>query len=200
MNKKQLSIILSKLKPADELNVKLEQYQTEGELAGEIIWKAFLNNDINEKIIADLGCGNGILGIAALLLGAKKVYFLDIDKHSIKTAMENYTKLKLKNGFFLNSDVKNFNKKIDTIIMNPPFGVQKEHSDRVFLEKAMLAGNVIYSLHKIESKNFINSFSKKLGFRVENIYKYKFLLKQSYKFHKSKSLYVDVGLWIIRKL
>jgi len=200
MNKKQLSIILSKLQLVSLPNVDLEQYQTEGELAGEIIWKAFINNDVAGKIIADLGCGNGIFGIAALLLGAKRVYFLDIAKNSIKTAKENYKRLKLKNGIFLNSDVGEFDKKIDKVIMNPPFGVQKEHSDRIFLEKAMEVSSTIYSLHKIESKNFINSLSKKSGFRVENVYKYKLLLKQTYKFHKKNSYYVDVGLWIMRKL
>ena len=76
MDKKELSILLSKLIEQENLKIDLEQYQTESELAGEILWKAFLNNDIKNKIIADFGCGNGIFGIGALLLGAKKVYFL----------------------------------------------------------------------------------------------------------------------------
>lgn len=39
--------------------------------------------------ILDLGCGSGILSIAALLLGAKKAVGVDIDKLAVKTAIEN---------------------------------------------------------------------------------------------------------------
>ncbi len=31
----------------------------------------------------DYGCGSGILGVAALLLGAKKVYATDIDPQAV---------------------------------------------------------------------------------------------------------------------
>jgi|SRR3989344_7040289 len=200
MDKKKLSILLSGLRVLDNLDIKLEQYQTEGELAGDVLWNSFLNYDINGKLAGDLGCGNGILGIGALLLGAKKVYFIDIDKNAIKITKENYKKLKLKNGVFLNCDINSFEKKVDTILMNPPFGVQNEHSDKVFLEKAMKLSNVIYSFHKIESKEFIKKLTEKTGFFIKKIYRYKMLIKQVYKFHKQKSHYVDVGLWVIRKL
>ena len=199
MDKKQLAITLSKLSFLNEFNVNLEQYQTEGELVGDILWKAFLNNDIKNKIIADLGCGNGIFGIGALLLGAKKVYFIDIDKKAVKISKENYKKLKLKNGKFINSDISSFNYKTDTILMNPPFGVQQEHKDKLFLEKAFTITNVIYSLHKIESKNFINKISKNNSFKVIKIYPFDFLIKKTYNFHKSDRYYVKVGCWYLKK-
>lgn len=47
-----------------------------------------------EKIL-DLGCGSGILSIAALLLGAKKAVMTDILENSVKTARANA----LQNGF-----------------------------------------------------------------------------------------------------
>ena len=199
MNKKNLCILLSKLKEQENLKVELEQYQTEGEVAGDILWKAFLNNDIKDKTIADLGCGNGIFGIGALLLRAKRVYFLDKDKDAIKAAKENYKKLKLKKGFFLNKEINEFDKKIDTVLMNPPFGVQKEHSDKIFLEKAMKTSKKIYSLHKIESKKFIKKLSKKNNFITEDIKTYDLLIKPKYEFHKSKIYYIKIGCWILRK-
>lgn len=39
--------------------------------------------------VLDTGCGSGILGIAALLLGAKSVTGVDIDELAVKTAIEN---------------------------------------------------------------------------------------------------------------
>ena len=41
------------------------------------------------KIVIDVGCGSGILSIAAIKLGAKKVLGVDIDAASIKNAQEN---------------------------------------------------------------------------------------------------------------
>src|SRR3989344_8274142 len=132
MNKKQLEISLSKLDSLCNKNIKLEQYQLEGNLAAEFL--LFALEDIKGKVVADFGCGNGILGIGCLLLGAKKVYFVDLDKNSIeitKKNSEDFTNIK-----FYNCDVEEFNKKVDTVVMNPPFGVQERKADKKFLEKA----------------------------------------------------------------
>lgn len=45
--------------------------------------------------VLDIGCGSGILSIAAMLLGAKSAFGVDIDKLAVKTALENAEK----NGF-----------------------------------------------------------------------------------------------------
>jgi len=198
--KKQLAISLSKLKILENFNVDLEQYQSEGELVADILWIANTNKDIENKIIADFGCGNGIFGIGALLLGAKKVFFIDIDKNSIELTKENYKSLNLKNGKFINSDILNFKEKIDTVIMNPPFGVQQEHNDKLFLEKAFEVSNSIYSLHKIESKKFIEKISKNNNFKVIKVYPYEFLIKKTQKFHKSDKYYVKVGCWHLKRI
>jgi ribosomal protein L11 methyltransferase len=43
-----------------------------------------------EQVIADIGCGSGILSIGALLLGAKQVYAVDIDSLAIQAVQDNY--------------------------------------------------------------------------------------------------------------
>jgi len=40
----------------------------------------------NEGVIADIGCGSGILSIAAILLGAHQVYAVDIDPLAVESA------------------------------------------------------------------------------------------------------------------
>lgn len=200
MNKKDLAIILSKLKQTSNKNIKLEQYATDSEMAAEVLWFANLNDDIENKTIADLGCGNGILGIGALLLGAKKVYFLDIDKEMIDITKENINSLNLnKKSVFVNKDINEFNKKVDLVLENPPFGVQKEHADKVFLEKSFKIANKIYSFHKIESKNFIQKLAKENDFEIERILKINFLLKKTMGFHKKDKYFVEVGCWILKR-
>ena len=197
MNKKELAIRLSKLKSLKKLDVSLEQYQTESELAAEILWMAYLNNDIENKAVADFGCGNGIFGFGSLLLEANKVYFVDKDKEALSVAKEN---CKSKKSGFMNIDISEFKKKTDTVFMNPPFGVQKRKADKEFLLTAMKNASVIYSIHKIESKKFIDALCKENNFKVENILEADFLLKKTYKFHKKEKHYVKTGVWIIRRL
>ncbi|MFB2579095.1 50S ribosomal protein L11 methyltransferase [Acinetobacter sp. c2-A9] len=45
--------------------------------------------DVKDKIVVDYGCGSGILGVAALLLGAKKVYATDIDPQAVLATRQN---------------------------------------------------------------------------------------------------------------
>ena len=52
-------------------------------------------NNIDKKIVIDYGCGSGILAMAAVKFGAKKVFAIDIDEQAIQTARENIAKNKL---------------------------------------------------------------------------------------------------------
>ncbi|WP_339672879.1 50S ribosomal protein L11 methyltransferase [Dasania marina] len=45
--------------------------------------------DVKDKVIIDYGCGSGILGIAALLLGAKKVIAVDNDPQALIATLDN---------------------------------------------------------------------------------------------------------------
>lgn len=49
--------------------------------------------------ILDVGCGSGILAVAALLLGAKKAVGVDIDTTAVKTAKENARLNKVEENF-----------------------------------------------------------------------------------------------------
>ena len=77
-------MIFSRLKGFSEAKVRVEQYPTEPAIAAEVLWKAIMAGEIQEKTIADLGCGTGILGIGCLLLGSKRVFFVDIDPGALE--------------------------------------------------------------------------------------------------------------------
>ncbi len=48
-----------------------------------------LHENAENQIIADLGCGSGILSLGSILLGAKKVYAVDTDALATKTCRSN---------------------------------------------------------------------------------------------------------------
>lgn len=45
--------------------------------------------NLKDKVIIDYGCGSGILGVAALLLGARQVYAVDIDPQAVLATKQN---------------------------------------------------------------------------------------------------------------
>ena len=185
MNKKKLEIDLSLLKEFIERDIKLEQYPTPSHIAAEVLW----DSNVSGKKIADLGCGNGIFVIGALILGAKEVVFLDIDEKVLKVAKENLKlienkfekKFKVK---FILSDVNEFDKKVDIIFQNPPFGTKNEHADRDFLEVAVENCLELYTFHKTSTKKFVEAFCLDNSFKLLKEYRFKFPLKAAFKFHK----------------
>src|SRR3989344_9496721 len=91
-SKSRLAIELSKLKVFEQPDLATEQYPMDSEHGAEVLWDAYFKGDIENKTVADLGCGTGILGIGALLLGARLTYFVDSDEEAIKIAKENLKK------------------------------------------------------------------------------------------------------------
>jgi len=199
-SKRQLEVKLSKLKQLESPNPILEQYTTPSNLAAEFLWTAYMKGDIKNKVIADLGCGNGILGIGSLLLGARKVFLLDSESNSILTTKKNLTNLKLENYIILRQEIEDFDEDVDIVIQNPPFGVQRPHADRIFLIKAMENSRKVYSLHKLESRNFIEAIAKDNNFKIKNVLTLKFPIKKSQKFHTKTQHIVKVGLFILEKI
>ena len=204
MNKKELELILSKVETFEKPKVKLEQYPTDASIAADILWNIHSDKNIKGKVIADLGSGPGILGLGALILGAKKVFFVEKDKEAMSLAKKNKTKIeklvekKLKADFVL-SDVRHFDKEVGVVIQNPPFGVKETHMDKLFLMKAMELSKKIYSFHKLSTKDFVKKFVSENNYKVMKIFKYQFPLKQDFWFHTSKVKYIDVGCWYIKR-
>ncbi len=199
MKKSKLAIILSKLKVFENPQAELEQYPLDGKSASDFLWNAYQLNDIENKVIGDFGCGTGILGLGALLLGAKKVYFIDKSAEAIAIAKENlkFIEKELNVNFknkavFILRGISEFNRKVDVVIENPPFGSQRKHADRAFLKKAIECSKVIYSLHMPETLDFIAHFLSKNHYKLSHIFKLKIQLKKSMFWHKCDMRKMDV--------
>lgn len=204
MKKKDIEVLLSRLEAFAKAKVKLEQYRTSSSIAADLLWDAYQKGHVVGKTVADLGCGTGILGLGALLLGAKRVYFVDIDAGALQVAKKNMkfleTILERKfDALFLCVPVSKFQKKVDVVFQNPPFGTKTEHADKAFLEKALSISSLVYSFHKFSTKAFVEKFSEEQGFHVVEVYKYKFPLKAQFDFHRSLVKDVAVGVWCLEK-
>ena len=179
---------------------ELEQYITPSNIAAELLWTAHMDGNITGKIVLDLGCGTGIFSFGAALLGAKAVIGYDIDEKALEIAEENRKKIS-KTGIdmihitFIKKDISEIDQKCDTVIMNPPFGVQRENADRIFLSKAFEISKTIYSIHKIESKLFLEKFARDNGFKSILIKEDEIPLGATMSFHKKRKYPIKVGLW-----
>ncbi len=205
-SKTQLAMILSKIKGFESPQARLEQYPTDSEIAAEILWFAFYRREIEGKVVADLGCGTGLLGIGALILGASKVFFVDIDEKALSIVKDNIAfveaELSIKLSYktiLVEKSVSDFDEKVDIVVQNPPFGIQVKHADRVFLDVAMQISPIVYSFHKAESKGFITKFSDEKGFKISNYWEFDWPLKMTMKHHEKRIHKVKVGCWRLER-
>ncbi len=107
-----------------------------------IEWLA--ETDLKGKTVIDYGCGSGILAMVAALLGAKKVYAVDIDPQAILAANENIKRNKLEGtietGLVDQTDLPIADILVANILMNP----LKELVDR-FSALTKSGGHIVLS-------------------------------------------------------
>ncbi|KAL1493512.1 hypothetical protein AB1Y20_017216 [Prymnesium parvum] len=89
MRLKALLAELQAVRTWAEPKVELEQYPTPPDIAAHMLMSAHERGDVEDALVADLGCGGAILGIAAALLGASHVLAVDIDAEAVDVAQEN---------------------------------------------------------------------------------------------------------------
>ena len=197
-SKSGLAIVLSKLEGFFEPKVRQEQYLMDSEVGASMLWNAYLLGDVEGKVIADLGCGTGILGIGALLLGARKVIFVDSDEKALETAKSNILKVEsedysLGKTEFICKDIGELELKADVVLQNPPFGTKVRHNDVFFLENALKTAPIVYSFHKSETKGFLERFSSKKNAKITHIWDFKFPLKATFSFHQRQIHRINVS-------
>lgn len=219
VRKRNLEIALSKVEPHPTPKAYLEQYTIPANVAAEILYvAAYVNDDIIGKNIVDLGCGTGRLAIGAALLGAKETVGIDIDKTAVKLAFKNAIKLGVKDKTsWVVADIDAIHGAFDTVIQNPPFGVQKRKADRKFLQKSLEIAQRIYSLHKGESSKelaktlkkrgtsikpvqpsiFLKRFIKKRGGKIRATYAMTMTIPYMFKFHRKRKHEFLINLYII---
>jgi len=199
MKLKNLEMALQRLSGYSCPRAALEQYQTPAPLAARLLFHALMKGDIRGKKICDLGSGTGVLAIGASLLGAEQVQGVDIDKNAIQVAKENAALLDADVEFIV-ADVGDATLPArlgysDTVIMNPPFGAQKAHADRPFIDLALTLAPITYSIFNAGSVQFIETYTAKRAEIDEKIGGI-FPIKRTFSFHTQDVQ--EIGVEILR--
>jgi putative methylase len=201
--------------------VHLEQYTVSEQLAANMLYiAAYANNDIVGKSVLDLGCGTGRLALGASFLGAKSVVGVDLDTSAIKTASENSKKTDLTTRVqWILGDISTIVGRFDTVLENPPFGVQTREADRPFLVKALEVGASIYSLHshpqvderlikqlkanrgflQVPASPFLEGFIAKHGGALIAVYAMLMTIPRMFEFHTKLKHDFVIDLYVIKK-
>lgn len=196
--KKDLEIFLEKLQIFKNPKIQLEQYPTPAPLAAHLASFAKVYED--ESIsFADLGCGTGILSIAFSIAGFN-VFGVDIDREALIIARKNAEISRVSVDFIL-QDVRDLALKYKVgVVMNPPFGIQRRHADRIFLEKAFEIGDVIYSIHSAGSEKLIRAMCSENGFHITHLWRFRIPLKKLYWFHEKQYKLINVEVYRMERV
>jgi putative methylase len=199
MKLKRLEMTLQRVAGYSSPRPALEQYQTPAPLAARLLYHALMKGDIEGKVVCDLGSGTGVLAIGAALLGAASVKGVDVDKKAVDIAYANAELLDADVKFIV-ADVKDQTLPevlglCDTVIMNPPFGAQKVHADRPFIDLAISVAPVVYSIFNAGSTQFIKTYTTgraEIDERVGGL----FAMKRTFSFHTQDIQ--EIGVEILR--
>jgi putative methylase len=205
--KLDLEMLLSKIPPHPSPNAYLEQYVTPPDIAANMLHIAACNYDsIIGKRVLDLGCGTGRLAIGAAFLCAKETVGIDLDTEVVRTAAENTKTANVRGKVqWIAADIEALHGRFDTIVENPPFGVQKRGADTKFLGKAIELGKMIFSLHKATDKDSTLADRLKRGEIIEHASSAKILgiyamlmeVPHMFEFHTRKKHEFVVDLYVI---
>ncbi len=201
MRPKHLAMALSKLTPHPCADVTLEQYATEGDLAAYWMLAVDELDRVENRVIADLGAGNGVLGVACLLLGAAHVHFYECDEETemvLKTNLaglgETFAGRWTVHCVVLGQDDVDLSE-VDIVVMNPPWGVQKSKADRPFLKAAFASkAQSVHLLHSAGAAH-VEAVGLGHGWDNEHVLRTDFRLPPTYTHHAKRKGKTEVQCW-----
>ena len=196
MKKKELEIFIEKIPPHPEPKAYLEQYTTPAGIVADMVYWAYQMGDVQGKNVCDLGCGTGRFAVASAVLGAERVYAIDIDEKAVDVLKKIADKYELNIKTEVMS-VEKFYEKCHTVFQNPPFGSQVRGADLPFLKKAMEVGEVVYTIHNTITEDFINKKVLEYGGVITLKKVYRFRIPQTYRFHKKKAVEINTTMFKI---
>jgi len=201
--KRALERGLAHLDGFDEPRVELEQYPTPADLAANLLHLADLQGDLEGHNVVDLGAGTGILAIGAALAGAGRVVGVERDRDALAVARQNASRVEpAVSADWLCGDATRPPLCPDgpvTVVMNPPFGAQRgrRHADRAFLETAARIAGVSYSIHNVDSRDFVEAFAEDEGGTVTHAFAAVLDVERQFPFHEEETRALDVEVFRI---
>lgn len=178
-------------------------------LAARVLQCAASFDDLEGCAVADLGCGTGMLVVGAALMGCDEALSVgvDADPDALAIARANLDGMDVECAL-LRADVvagaglpfrqqQGSGSVFDTVLMNPPFGTKNQGVDLLFVKRGLAVAPVVYSLHKTSTREFLvgrGAAACGRNVEVEVVATMRFDLPATYKFHKQKSVHIEVDL------
>ena len=194
-----MAMILSGLEPHPSNSVELEQYTIEGDLAVRWLSDIVAFGDLAEGCtVADLGAGNGVLGLGALSMGAGRALLVEADQTACDVAMFNAESMRFADSVeliqaTLGSEPVDLSS-ADVIISNPPWGRQTSRADRPFLEAMIAAEIPAHLLHSAEAIH-IQPLFEDAGWSAERYGEADFALPAAYSHHSRQRGRTRAAFW-----
>jgi len=199
MRVRRLAILLSNLAPHPCNDVELEQYSTDGDLAARWLTDITAFGDLSGGCtVADLGAGNGVLGLGALVMGAGRTILVEADQAACDVAKSNAESMGFADSVeviqaTLGSDPVNLGS-ADVLISNPPWGRQTPRADRPFLETMIAAETPAHLLHSAEATH-IQALFEDAGWSTERYGEADFALPVAYSHHSRQRGRTRAAFW-----
>nr|WP_294077138.1 50S ribosomal protein L11 methyltransferase [Prevotella sp. UBA5379] len=132
---------------SDHIEIGIDAIQAFGtgtHTTTRMMLSTLLQMDLNGKRVLDCGCGTGILGIAALKMGAEEAVGYDIDDWSVRNARHNAEINGIRNLKVLQGDsgiLRKINEKFDCVLANIHRNILLQ--DMPVFKSVMKAGGVL---------------------------------------------------------
>jgi putative methylase len=199
MRVRRLGMLLSGLLPHPCDSVELEQYTTDGDLAARWLADISAFDDLTEGCtVADLGAGNGVLGLGALAMGAGRAILVEADPGACDAALANAESMGLTESVeivsaTLGSDPVDLGA-ADLIVSNPPWGRQTAKADRPFLDAILSSGLPAHLLHSAEASHIAPLFEAS-DWSAERYGEADFALQAAYSHHSRQRGRTRAAFW-----
>jgi len=199
MRVRRLAMLLSGLEPHHSNSVELEQYTTDGDLAARWLTDITAFGDLSEGCtVADLGAGNGILGLGALVMDAGRAILVETDQTACDVIESNAESMGFADSVeiiqaTLGSDPVDLGS-ADVVISNPPWGRQTPRADRPLLEAMIAAATPAHLLHSAEATH-IKPLFEDAGWSAERHGEADFALPAAYSHHSRQRGRTRAAFW-----
>ncbi len=208
LKRSELTRRLADLEGFPRPEARFEQVPTPPEEASALLWEALSRGDLLGRRVLDLGAGTGTLAIGAALLGASRTIAVERDAEAAEVGRRNSTLAGVEVDWrvleLTEASAGSLQVEADTVVMNPPFGAQRRHADRPFLEAAAAAlpragGGAVYLLSNAASQAFIERWSIARHLTIEEHRRSTWPLPPTFSHHREARGKVEVDRWIFRR-
>ena len=199
-SKKELELFVEKLPVFEKPKQRLEQYPTDAGLVATAVWDAHMRGLLAD--VVDLGCGTGRFAIAAAAMGARRVLCIDVDVDALRVARRAAEEAGASAVDFLNADVTKIElrRRFHVAFQNPPFGIWSPRgTDIAFLAAALRLADVVYTIHKLPTLEYVAGKVAQLGFELRVLEKAVINIKPMYRHHKKRLHKVEVFLAFVSR-